>query len=444
MKILITNGVALNAGDAAIILSIIELLRIQFGQDTEFIIYDSSPNIASKYYPELVWRRSIYPQITQPEEKECLKNSLLDKAWKRLKQSWRYRVNLPLFYFAAWCQVKGLSYISKLLLNKEQLQDLYHYSSADLIVSTGGTYLVEIYSLKPRIFDYQVSLLMQRPLVFYTQSLGPFLNQNNRKILRKIFNESILILLRDELSLKNLQELGINEDKMHLSSDVVFSFKSNMETVNLQPSSNLYLNSKLKIAISVRFWQAFKTVSVETYMNSYRSAMCALTQYLVKKYNAEITYISTCQGIPEYWTDDSKIATEIYNLLPNDIQERVSVNSNFHTPQILLEMLKSYDLVIGTRMHMCILALTGGTPVFPIAYEFKTKELFARLGMSKWVQDIETINEESIIRLIEDFLVNLPQFKTHLMAQVEQEKFRAIKSGVLVKESLEKWQHKSM
>lgn len=36
-------------------------------------------------------------------------------------------------------------------------------------------------------------------------------------------------------------------------------------------------------------------------------------------------------------------------------------------------------------MHMAILALTSGTPVFPITYEFKTQELFNRLGLGEWV-----------------------------------------------------------
>lgn len=439
MKILITNGVSLNTGDAAIILSIVELLRTQFGENTEFIIYDPNPSSTKKYYPELVWRKWIYSQLTQPNQTELSGNSLLERIFKRISR-WKSIINLRIFYFAAWCHIKGFSFITKVLLNKEQFEDLCHYSSADLIISTGGTYLIEDYPLEPRIFDYQISLLMEKPLGFYTQSLGPFSLESNRNSLRDIFNKSAFILLRDELSLKHIQDLEISEQpKINVSSDVVFSYKYQLKPTSEEKNLKLE-NHRLKIAISVRFWQAFKTVPVEVGVTNYRSVMCVLTQYLVEKYNAEITYISTCQGIPEYWTDDSKFATEICDLLPDTIQQQVKVNRNYHHPETLLEILKTYDVVIGTRMHMCILSLIAGTPVFPIAYEFKTKELFARLGMSKWVQDIETINKATLITSIEDFLANLPQFRDDLMAKVDQERSRAIKSGILVKESLEDWQ----
>lgn len=440
MKILITNTVALNGGDAAILFSMINLLRSQFGHDTEFIIYDSQAEVSSKYYPELTWRRSIYSKITNTEQKQVSENWLLKLTYK-LKFIWRIHINVRLFYLAAWCQIKGFTYLTKILLNQNQLQDLYNYNSADIIVSTGGTYLVENYPLQPRIFDYQISLVLRRPLVFYTQSLGPFVNKQNQKLLKKIFNQSTLILVRDELSLKHLQDLGVSANKIHVSSDVVFAYQSQLKAKNIE-DINYSKKTKLKIAISVRLWQAFKTVTVEAGMNNYRSAMCALTQHLVEKYDAEITYISTCQGISEYWTDDSKFALEIYNLLPKSVKQRVDVNNNFHHPETLLEMLTNYDLVIATRMHMCILSLAAGTPVFPIAYEFKTKELFNRLGMKQWVQDIETINNERLIQSIEGFLDNLPIISQNMMALVKQEIYRAINSSQIVKDSLEKWQLK--
>lgn len=440
MKILITNGVALNTGDAAIILSIIELMRDQFGQNTEFIIYDPKPDVTRKYYPEFTWRKSLYSQITEPKSVEFTGKSFLTSVWRRISKKWRININPYLFYLAAWCHNKGLNFITRLLLNNEQLQDLKHYNSADLIISTGGTYLVETYSLTPRIFDFQITLLMKRPLILYTQSLGPFLNQKNRKYLKDIFNKSILILLRDELSFRHLQDLDVTNNKIHVSSDVVFSFKNQIEHRYTKSSTYLDGQSKLKIAISVRFWQAFKKVSAEVGMNNFQSVMCAATQYLVEQHNAEITYISTCQGIPEYWTDDSKLSTKIYNQLPDNIKSNVHVNTDFHHPQILLEMLKDYDVVIGTRMHMCILSLVAGTPVLPIAYEFKTKELFARLGLSEWVHDIETINQEILINSIGKFLVELPKIREHLFEKVEKEKYRAMQSGYLVKESLDKWQ----
>lgn len=444
MKILITNTVALNGGDAAILLSILNLLKKEFGRDTEFLIYDSQPEIARRYYSELKFRKLIYLQETDLPPMKFLGRSLLGRALRRLTGNILrplLKTNSYRFYYAAWCWHNKLFLLSHLLLNKEELQDLKNYSSADLIISTGGTYLVESYSpLTARIFDYKLSLLLQRPLVFFTQSLGPFTTPQHQKIFKEIFNRSLLILLRDEASFKNLQSIQADTSNAYVSSDVVFSFPN-----EISPSSSQQIRSEnvpLRVAISVRYWRHFKAVSAETGMQAFQKAVCAVTQYLVEKCNAHVTYISTCQGVFEYWTDDSNVAEEIVNSLPSDIQKQVCVDKKFHTPQELVEILKTYDLVVATRMHMAILSLVAGTPVFPIAYEFKTKELFDRLGMLQWVQDIEDIDAEALISSISEFIDALPTIRELLVEKVEHERSRAFESGKLVKAEFNKLKDK--
>lgn len=437
MKILITNTVALNGGDAAILLSILDLLRTAFGQETTFIVYDNQPETASRYYPEITFRKWIYLNATRSQLAEHRRK--YKYPYKLLVVASRY-INLVRFYFAAWCWSHSLSLIARIFLVEEESQVLAEYSSADLIVSTGGTYLVEDYGLETRVFDYNVSLLMQRPLVFFTQSLGPFLELSNQRKLNKIFNNALLILLRDELSLSYLRDLNVNECKVHVSSDAVFSLA---EEKALKDASGRSWpkNPRLKIAISVRYWKHFKNITKIDGMKKFQDALRVVTKHLVQEFNAEITYLSTCQGVPEYWTNDSKVAMEIVNPLDEDIQKNVTVNDEFHSPEDLLELLKSYDLVIATRMHMAILALASGTPVFPIAYEFKTQELFNRLGLGQWVQSIETIDQESLVKSVDSFFVALPGIQQALFEKVERERELALRSSLIVKEAFEQLQN---
>ena len=219
MKILVTNTVILNGGDAAILLSIINLLKGEFGQDTELIIYDSQPEIAKRYYPNLNLRKLIYQKLTDTPSMEYLGDSLIGRSlrflFKKILQFF-LSINPLRFYFSIWCWQHKFDWITKLLLNNQELEDIHNYSSANLIVSTGGTYLVENYSLDSRIFDYQISLLMQKPLVFYTQSLGPFSSKKNKYHLPEIFNRSLLILLRDEASLKHLEDIQVDTKKAYV------------------------------------------------------------------------------------------------------------------------------------------------------------------------------------------------------------------------------------
>jgi len=425
VKILITNIVTLNAGDAAILYAMIDVLRGAFGQDTKFVVYDKHGDVPSRYYPDLTFRKLLY--LTRES------NAPSDRFWRKLDHL--------RFQFGLWSVKHGVPVLPRVVLSKTEYRDVLEYKTADLIVSSGGTYLVENYSMDARIFDYRLALYLQKPLVFFTQSLGPFANPSNRKALRPIFEDSITILVRDEQSRRNLNDLGITNTKLHLAADAAFAL-SNLEALQAAKVRRQWTASKLRVAISVREWRHFKTVEPEQGMKQYCDALRALTTHLVEKQNAEVTYLSTCQGMPEYWTDDSRLAQTIVDGLSEGIRRSVSVNSGFHGPDALATILKDYDLVIATRMHMAILALGVGTPVLPIAYEFKMKELFERLGQGRWVQDIETISADGLINAADQYLRELPTVREAVFTAVEREHASAVASGAIVRKAFEEWRRR--
>lgn len=421
MKILITNIVTLNAGDAAILYATIDVLRAAFGDNTEFIVYDKHGDVPSLYYPDLEFRKPLY----------LTRESNLDHVFSRRLDALRFKVGL-------WATKRGIPLVPHVFLKSIERRDLLEYKTADLIVSSGGTYLVENYSMAFRIFDYQISLYLQRPLVFFTQSLGPFSKPENREALRPIFDNSAAILLRDEQSLRNLEELGVKNEHVHVVADAAFAL-SDLEALESAKLPKDTSGKQLRVAVSVREWKYFKTVETSEGMNRYYEALRALSDHLVDKYDAKITFLSTCQGMPEYWTDDSRVAQKIVEGLAPHTRGSVSIDSDFHTPTCLTRLLQGYDLVIATRMHMAILALSGGTPVVPIAYEFKMRELFQRLGQEHRVQDIETISGDALIYAVEQFLTALPKIRKSIFTAVQKEYKSAKASGYLVRKALEGW-----
>ena len=427
MKILITNIVTLNAGDAAILYAMIDVLRAAFaGNDIQFIVYDKHGNAPSRYYPELEFRKLLYLSREADNRGSDLLRRFSEIRFKL--GLWSIKHNAPL--------------LPHIFLTETERRDVLEYKTADLIVSSGGTYLVENYSLEARIFDYRLSLALGRPLVFFTQSLGPFANESNRRSLLPIFNNALLILLRDEQSRRNLIDLGVKNQHVHRAADAAFALSDSAALAAAKLPTKT-VNYPLRIAISVREWRHFKTVDAQAGMERYCKAVQALTRHLVDEHEAQITFISSCQGMPEYWTDDSTLARSIVNGLKDDIRVSVSVDGNFHNPAALTKILKNHDLLVATRMHMAILALGVGTPVLPISYEFKIRELFDRLGQSEWVQDIETISGKDLIESANRFLEQLPQMRLPLFSAVERESKNAIASGELVREAFERWQQRA-
>ena len=421
MKILITNTVPLNGGDAAILVSIAKMLTSRFGEATELVVYGTQPEVAGRYYPDLDFRPALWSRVK-------VKGGIFRKFRERLRVD---RMRRALRYCQAGREAEAVK-----LVGKEACWDLITYLTADLIVSTGGTYLVDYYNLPSRLFDYEVSLAGGAPLVFFTQSMGPFEQAGTRDSLAHVFDRAALILLRDERSRGHLEALGINGPKVVVSADAVFAMAEDAvldEAMKRRESSS----SPLKVTISVRNWSHFQGMNKETGMKRYLAAVGGLVSHLVREKGAEVRFLSTCQGIDAYWNDDSVVARQVVEALDEAVAEKVTIDDGFHSPEALIEILKGEDVVVATRMHMSILSLVSGTPVFPIAYEFKTESLFDRLGLGDHVQQIEGLEAASLCEAFDQFQEQLPQIRPNLFSGVQAEKARALEAADRVGEIMD-------
>lgn len=428
MHILIVNTVVLNGGDAAILQATVDLLRAEFGAEATFIVHESQPGIAARYYPEFALRERAY-RVVSRTDKPCGRREQLVSGF-----------HLARFRLACEMWARGLSALSRPLLTSAERRLMADFVDADLVVTTGGTYLVEHYNFTSRLFAIETARRLRRPLVFFTQSLGPFTKPDTRRDVARAVDSAALVLLRDERSLAHLRDLGVREDHLRVTADVVFAMADEAalhagRTRGAFPTSRPD-GTPPRVAISVREWSHFEHMSPEAGMAGYRDAMSAAVTLLVERYGAHVTFVSTCQGIPEYWTDDSRTALEIVEMLPPHFRSAVEVDRSFHRPPELATALRGFDLVVSTRMHMAILALGVGTLVFPVAYHFKTRELFNRLGLGEYVHDMKGVRADAFVRTLGDFLDNVARVRETMFTGVDLERRSAIESGALVRAAL--------
>ncbi len=406
MRIVITNTVSLNTGDAAILQGIIKVLHRTFGKDIELFVFDSHHEIAGHLYKEFEFRSLIYNDLFAISASRYIRHII------RILNYLRFQLGIWLF--------KNKYYlICKIILPRTVFESLILYDDADLVISTGGTYLVENYSLRSRIFELNIAIALNKPLMFFTQSAGPFRVKRNRESLKKIFNKSFLILLRDAQSKNNLISIGVKKDNIYITADAAFAL-ADLSLVNKVKITTINL-AEPSVAISVRYWRYFEKAGVDCGMINYKEAIKESCIYIIDKYGAKVTFLSTCQGIDEYWTDDSKIALEILNMLPAKYRAAIKIDHSYHSPKQLMNEIIKHDFVISTRLHMSILSLNVGVPVLPIAYEFKTKELFVRLGQEKYTYDIEELSGTELIDAVDSFIGDININKAILFDKVESE-----------------------
>jgi colanic acid/amylovoran biosynthesis protein len=418
MKVVITNTAMCNGGDAAICNAIMAVVRDAFGQDTKFTLVDPLARVAQRHYPEIEMLQAAGFGYTLPGPLHRL--------------AWRInRGRIPRLRLARRLKVLG-TWLSDLLVGPRERPLLRAYRDADMVISTGGTYLVDHYDVTARLFEIELALYAGKSPVFYTQSLGPFATPEKAAAVKPYFEQASLILLRDQKSKGYLTKLNVASTKMHVLADSVFGM-AHPEALDAAKAASPEMK---RIAISVRRWSFFQDQSGDAGMKRYVSAVARAAEWLVRTLDCQITFVSTCQGIPEYHYKDSEVADEIVAEISDpNLRNRMHVDSSFHDPMELQALLSGFDLVIATRMHMAILSLCAGVPVFPIAYEFKTTELFTRLGMGKWILPIEDAAEDRLVTMLEDFLRHLPERRKALFEGVEEERKVALSAIDLLKEA---------
>lgn len=423
LNVLLTNNATLNTGDAAILLGTMRILEHAYGQPIRYTVRDQQPEVAERHYPEICFRPWPHHNMWRPPPVPRIGRVL-----RRANRA-RYEVGI-------WAAADGRP--GRFLLTRAERTDAAEYARADLVISTGGTYLVENYRLEPLILDLQLAQRMRRPHVLFTQSMGPFTQPKTSKVLRRILEGADLVLLRDARSREHVEALGAVAT-LEVTADSAFALADEATLARAAAARSPQGDGQpLRVAVSVREWRHFATVDPAQGMASFRRAVAELVTHLVQRRGAQVVFVSTCQGVPEYWTDDARVAGEIVALLEPSVAEQVAVDGEFRRPEALLELLSGYDLVVSTRMHLAILALCTGVPVLPISYEFKTDELFARLGVGDWVQDIECATGPGLIEAVDGFLSALPGLRRDLFERVNAERAAALDSGLRARAAVER------
>jgi colanic acid/amylovoran biosynthesis protein len=390
MNIVVVNSVSLNGGDAAILESLLGAVREQWGDGVHVTVLDSHASIAAKYFPNLRFRPGF-----QPERR--VTSGVLKGKRRWLERRVFARTRFARLLAAAALLRQGLDTGARAFADSEELATLACFRDADLVVSTGGTYLVPNYNLEGRLFEMLLAHVFAVPLVLYTQSIGSLAGTPHAALLTFCLKHAALIALRDEQSRGHLRALGLDGGNIVLCPDSVFAMVDEARLRSVRPMSK----DGIEVIVSVRDWAHFENGRAKESMARYRSAVAEAVTSLVRDRGARVRFVSTCQGIPEYDYDDSKIADAVLAEIPEVYRTQVSVDRERHTPTALLEILSRADLVIATRMHMAILALCAGATVLPIAYEFKTQELFRVLGIPDWVEPIELVSAFSLKQRVE-------------------------------------------
>lgn len=241
----------------------------------------------------------------------------------------------------------------------------------DVILHTGaGDSFADIYGLRRlsfMVYAHYVARRLGIPIVMGPQTIGPFNSIVGRAAARRMLKESTVVVTRDTASAAYSATLGRVVDA--LATDVVFA----LPAVQTATSRDVIVN------VSGLLWFGNEHVNANNYKRSVRDLIALLegdgrTVSLLAHVVNKPSVVDDAAAIRELVTDN-RLTNEV--LIPGSLEQ-------------VREYVGSAKLVIGSRMHACLNALSVGTPAIPWAYSRKFAPLLSDIGWNISVDLKET------------------------------------------------------
>ena len=397
MFISITNIIVQNGGDAAIMLGMIKSIKKAFGDNCVVRAFTESESFCKRHYPDIE-SGETFGRLAVSSPYNAYR--IIGRRFQMLKAFW--------YMLCGYLYSKGFP-LCMLPLRQKAKSALKSYGESDIVISCGGTYLVEAYGIYAQYVDYKVVKFLHKPFFFYTQSIGHFSYPKNRRWLFEMFEYSKAIFLRDCQSFKNVCNISQSfKNKCSIFADAAFCLLDHSVVPGQKRLNPL-------VAISVRKWIHARNPNA---ICEYRRAMAASIIWLIE-HNYEVQILSTCQGNLNY-TDDNDEADAILEQIPVAQRNKILRCYDVKTPLQIIDILRRSEFLIATRLHMAILGCISGIPVLPIAYEFKTEELFKNEFGYPTILNTDSITAELLIRTLNDFVVNMEAYSSKIHNKIGQ------------------------
>lgn len=379
MKILLTHAYAKdNKGDAAIVSVLLQQLHSAFpGTNITISTYDDERRYAT-------------------DKHKVISNSMYVGVYRfhflPFKLLYSFYIENILLLWALLYNISGYSFTA--LLPKRVQTIAYEYLASDLFVAAGGGYLRAktgiqediniILLLNPLI----IGILLRKPIILYTQSIGPFATTFQRWIIRAVLNRTQHIFVREEHTVATLKTIGVKTRLVTRTVDAGFLFDSD-KTFQL---SDLIEDAEtvkpdLLVGITVRKWLS------EEGQHKFEKAIASFIDRITQEKRVRILFIPQVTS-RVHNDDDRDVAKRIVAMVSNK-QSVINCTDDYDHFQ-LKKLYSHLDFLVGTRFHSVIFSLTSYVPALAIEYEYKTGGIMKDLGLSDWVIPIEQVTEENL------------------------------------------------
>ena len=425
-KIVLTGGYGgHDIGDEAQLTTPMIYLK-RFIPDAQFLALSPNPVYTSKFHKvDSDWDITHYLtgwSVTQKEiEPPCISQDSHEPQvqtqqsifWRILKFAFKTSIKYPKILgilVNAWILKKSGRTI---FLNEEGKRLLNHLKNADLLFNVGGGNIMGGFC--DRFIIYTICRIFGKPVIVSGQTIGPFDRGIGKKIAVFFLNKVDVITLRDTMSIKVLEDLGVHKPIIKETADDAIL----LPVADEEKIEKAFLNEKIEkhrpligINMCVGLRNALPPDS-HGKIKEVKEMLAQIADCLISDLDARIVFVPMDYNAD---SDDRVAEFEILELMEHE--DRASVIVNGYDDHTLKGIIGQMDVNIGLRYHFVVFATTMQVPTIGIYlgeyYKMKIRGILELMEQGKYALDFEKTSPEEIVELVKDALQNKDEIKKKL------------------------------
>lgn len=281
------------------------------------------------------------------------------------------------------------------------------------------------------------------PIVLYGGSIGKA--RKFRYVLNRLSTLALkrvdLITLRERISFFRLKALGVQENKIYVTSDLAFLLKPiSIERIErIMKMEHIDGSYKCLIGVTVTHEIANKSfpeyghsISYIKHNEEFAKIIDVLTDK--NKHDAYVIFIPHCIG-KDKLLDDRIIAADIYKLCKN--KDKIKMIINEYSPEELKGLIGKLNFLLGERLHSVINAMSMFVPSIALSWSSDIRlDIIKMIGQEKAIYYAEELNAYSLLEKINKMLLQKEKITKELKLQIQITKEKSLLNGKLIKKML--------
>lgn len=415
MNILILHGYSdSNKGDLAIVVGMVKGIRL-VRPDARLTLQ----SVYSELDPDFAFHHRFVTRLGLAVQQMAIPSPYVDTASHSAFRNVSAMLNL-LKSTIAELLVRRLPFLSGLF--PKQRRAVLAMKQADVVLLKGGQYiyndqgglraLLYLWRILHPIF---VAHKLGRPVVMLGQSVGPLVDERGRNMTKRALRLCRKLIVREQKSEALLCDLDLGSTVVR-APDFAFLIEPSRPERFGEVVDRLAQGKW--IGVTVVNWTFPESPDPHARREAYLDALFETTVSVARTHGVGIALFPQVT-VQHHGESDLDLLNRLAQRLEAVDVPYLLVRDDL-APEELSFLYGMCRVLLGTRLHSCILAACAACPVVAIRYQgFKTEGVMAELGLENKVFDISNVQAAELVPAIEESLARRDEISAAIATRVE-------------------------